>query len=242
MNKGIRISIFLVPALAWSFLYFWQRPFSEELAKLPPILSVFAGLMPALGLFAMGILMGTQLKEKQFGLLGKGGKWSFLIALVPIICLTAFGIPNQFGVQSNMFGFIIGLNVLLYAFLEEVGWRGYLQEEFLGKNNKWLGYLIIGSAWYLWHWFFLRAGNDPKLLLLPVLIVASAGIGEIAKSTKSVLVCAAFHSLGNILIMYNLIAKNLETQSKFIIAAICIMTWLPMLKKIEEAQRKYHER
>ena len=159
---------------------------------------------------------------------------SWLIVIVPIACLAVIGVPNNIGVQPNLFGLTIGSFTMVYAFFEEFGWRGYLQEELFRKYNKWIVYALIGFIWYLWHWYFLREGNNPKFMMIPILILASFGIGEVAKSTKSILICGALHGLVNILFIYGLIAQNITNQNKLVILIISLIIWIPLIKQIEK--------
>lgn len=86
------------------------------------------------------------------------------------------------------------LGFIFYSFLEEVGWRGYLQGE-LGDKSELVSSLIIGSMWFFWHLrFHLSLGS---LMFLLILVMGSWGIGRIAKDTHSLMACACFHTLYN---------------------------------------------
>ncbi len=235
-NYKTRVGIFIAISLLWSFLWFSQRgQLSDFFAQMPSMTVLFFGLVPTLGLFLSGLFLRNKLETDKISLTGGNAAFSGLILLIPIVCLAAIGVSNAYDIQANLFGLLMGVFVLIYAFLEEYGWRGYLQEELTGKMNKWAVYILIGIAWYLWHWFFLRTGNDPKLVMLPLLIAASAGIGEVSKATRSILVCAAFHGIANILILYPVIAKSLSSNQKLIILLVCLAVWIPLVKKMEKS-------
>lgn len=86
------------------------------------------------------------------------------------------------------------LGFMFYAFLEEVGWRGYLQGE-LKESKPIVQALLIGVLWFFWH---IHIGfNLSSLLFLALLIFGSWGIGHIAKDTHSLVACACFHVLYN---------------------------------------------
>jgi len=174
------------------------------------------------------------LDKKETSIAGINLNYSVIIVSIPILCLTIIGVENIFGIQMNLFGAFIGVFTMIYAFLEEYGWRGYLQEELMPKFNKWIVYAIIGITWYLWHWYFLREGNDAKLFMIPILIAASIGIGEIAKSTKSILICTALHGIVNILLIYSIISNQLSSLQKAIILVICLAIWIPLIRKLEK--------
>ena len=195
---------------------------------------MFFGLVPTLGLVIGSLLLRPKLKKKEVSIAGTNLKYSIIILSIPILCLTLIGIENVFGIQVNLFGAFIGIFTMIYAFLEEYGWRGYLQEELLNKFNKWIVYIIVGGIWYTWHWYFLRDGNNAKIIMIPILIAASIGIGEIAKSTKSIMICAAVHGIVNVLIIYGIISNQLSSMQKILILVVCLAIWIPLIRKLDK--------
>jgi len=84
--------------------------------------------------------------------------------------------------------------ILIYGLLEEIGWRGFLQQE-LKSLPEFLNILIVAVLWFIWHLNFeLTVSN---LLFLGILILGSWGIGKVADNTHSLFAVAAFHSLNN---------------------------------------------
>ena len=236
MNKSsTRIGIFIGIALIWSYAWFSQRHLLNNIIdNFQSIAVLFFGLVPTLGLVIGSLLLRRKLKKKEVSIAGTNLKYSIIILSIPILCLTLIGVENKFGIQVNLFGAFIGIFTMIYTFLEEYGWRGYLQEELLNNFNKWIVYIIIGVIWYTWHWYFLREGNDFKIIMIPILIAASVGIGEIAKLTKSIMICAAIHGIVNILIIYSIISNQLSSIQKIIILAICLTFWIPLIRKLEK--------
>jgi len=236
MNKSpTRIGIFIGIALIWSYVWFNQRHLLNNIIDDSQSIRVlFFGLVPTLGLVIGSLLFRQKLKKKKVSIAGTNLKYSIIILSIPILCLTLIGVENMFGIQTNLFGAFIGIFTMTYAFLEEYGWRGYLQEELLNNFNKWIVYIIIGLIWYTWHWYFLREGNDAKLIMIPILIAASIGIGEIAKMTKSIIVCAAVHGIVNILIIYSIISNQLSSIQKILILVTCLAIWIPLIRKLEK--------
>lgn len=86
------------------------------------------------------------------------------------------------------------LGFIFYSFLEEVGWRGYLQGE-LKDINPFLRILIIGLMWFFWH--ISINFSIGSLIFLVILLFGTWGIGCIARDTKSLVACACFHTLVN---------------------------------------------
>ena len=236
MNKSItRIGIFIGIALIWSYVWFSQRHLLNNIIdNFQSITVLFFGLVPTLGLVIGSLLLRPKLKKKDVTVAGTNLKYSIIILSIPILCLTLIGVENIFGIQVNLFGAFIGIFTMIYAFLEEYGWRGYLQEELLKNFNKWIVYIIVGVIWYTWHWYFLREGNDAKVIMIPILIAASVGIGEIAKMTKSIMICAAVHGIVNVLIIYSIISNQLSSIQKILILVTCLAIWIPLIRKLEK--------
>lgn len=86
------------------------------------------------------------------------------------------------------------LGFVFYSFLEEVGWRGYLQGE-LGDMKPFTQAILIGTLWFLWHVNISFSWG--ALIFLAILIFGAWGIGHIASDTHSLLACACFHTLYN---------------------------------------------
>jgi len=96
-------------------------------------------------------------------------------------------------VLHQQLSFIL-LGFIFYSFLEEVGWRGYLQGE-LQDMNPVLQVVIIGTMWLIWH---INIGFDIQTLIFwAVLLLGAWGIGRVAYDTHSLMTCACFHTLFN---------------------------------------------
>lgn len=86
------------------------------------------------------------------------------------------------------------LGFIFYSFLEEVGWRGYLQGE-LADMKALPQALLIGTMWLFWHINLSFSVNT--LIFWAILVFGAWGIGKIAKDTHSLIACACFHTLYN---------------------------------------------
>lgn len=95
----------------------------------------------------------------------------------------------------------------LFAFFEEIGWRGYLTPRVYALNDGLLGHGIVGLIWASWHLPYMNelwahAGVSP-LTLLPLFLlgtVLSAVVyGEIRLGTGSVWPAVLMHWIGNTL-------------------------------------------
>ena len=101
-------------------------------------------------------------------------------------------------------GMLAGITInALFAFGEEVGWRGYLLKQFKGKS--FLGTaVIIGIVWGLWHAPLILMGhNYPQhpqwgvLLMVVVCILMSFIIQYFRIKSGSVIVAAIMHGTCN---------------------------------------------
>ena len=104
------------------------------------------------------------------------------------------------GFQTILVGPIIGI---IYAFGEEYGWRGFLQEQ-LVRIGKRRGILLLGLIWSVWHYPVIWMGHNypgyPLLgtLLMTVFTTAFAFIlGYAMLKTGSIWLVAFIHGLTN---------------------------------------------
>lgn len=232
----VRITLFSLLVIGYSYIFFGIRPDWVYAEVIPvPELNTLKGLLPAIGVFIFGLLFNLFLdKENRLRFLGDAPGRNLLIAIIPIILLTLFGVPNEHGFNKHYWGLILGLLTLTYALFEETGWRGYLQKE-LQIDHELIRYGIIGFIWWFWHWQFLAdTALITNILLLAGFVFASLGIGRIAEKTNSVLVCAAFHSLGNIAFFFGLITMHVPIQQRLLVVLICLLSWFSILKKENE--------
>lgn len=118
--------------------------------------------------------------------------------------------------------------------MEEIGWRGYLQEE-LRELNSWQKYSFIGLVWYIWHLSFLtNATIGENLFFLAMMIFGSWGIGQVAESTKSIFASACFHLIIQIMMFNALIKNGIDGPEKIITLAISVTLWFIIVKKWEK--------
>jgi membrane protease YdiL (CAAX protease family) len=135
----------------------------------------------------------TIVKEVTF--LGQNRNKNIIIAFVPMLVFTISGLQNDNNINPHFFGLLISLTFLVYAFTEEIFWRGYLINAFrpLGRFKN---YLLLGLLWWLWH---IPFNFDNGFFSFFFLIVGgSLLIGKFAEATKSFLTTAGIHSIMNI--------------------------------------------
>ena len=138
---------------------------------------------------------------------------------MPIVLFTVVGIFN-IGKPYYIDGPKIVFGAILYGFLEEYGWRGYLQSE-LKNIKKFYKYVIISVLWYVWH---LELGlTINHLAHFSIILMGTIGIGYIADKTKSFILVALFHAFFNLFYL----TSNLEgitSIQKIVIITISIVS------------------
>jgi membrane protease YdiL (CAAX protease family) len=110
--------------------------------------------------------------------------------------------------------------IFFYGLLEEIGWRGFLQQQLQGLPGIW-NILIVSILWFVWHLNFeITAIN---LIFFGLLIFGSWGMGFVANKTKSLLLVAAFHSLNNV-----------KSDNNIIIIALLFVSWIAIIVYMEK--------
>lgn len=239
----IFFSIATIISNIFRFDVFEITPYLEQL---PTWLFIFISvLLEGSGVLIGGIITLFLLKNKrvtEISFFGTSKQKSLIMAAIPIMLLTIIGVNNDFELNSHQYGVIAILGTLVYCIMEELGWRGYLQEE-LKSLNPWRKYIIIGSIWYLWHLSFLKnASIGDNLFFLTMMIFGSWGIGQVAESTKSILACACFHMIIQILMFNALIKNGIDGTEKLIIIGISGVLYFVIIKKWEKESAIEHSR
>ena len=99
----------------------------------------------------------------------------------------------------------LAVTFFIFAFFEEVGWRGYLAPKVYGLNDGLLGHVLVGVIWASWHLPYLRElwahTSEGLVTLLPRIIlgtiVFAVVYGEIRIRTGSVWPAVLMHWIGN---------------------------------------------
>lgn len=242
MNERIswkRIILFLIIAIIISNIFrFDVFDLKSELEKLP----TWIYILTILFLEGSGVFIGALIaiyflkkhRKSEITFFGTSKSKSVIMAVIPILMLTIIGVKNKFEIDSHIYGFIAIIGTLLYCIMEEYGWRGYLQEE-LKTLKSWQKYLIIGFIWYLWHLTFLtKATVGDNFFFLAMMIFGSWGIGQVAESTKSILACACFHLIIQIMMFNALIKNGIDGTEKLIILGVSVLLWFLIIKKWEK--------
>jgi hypothetical protein len=158
------------------------------------------------------------------------------MSAIALVLLSAVGVNNSYGMNPHWYGLVAAAGTLLYCVMEEYGWRGYLQTE-LGALADSLKYVLVGFCWYLWHLTFLTGASlADNLFFLGMMILGSWGIGQVATATKSILACACFHLIIQIMMFNALIRNGISLQEKAIILSVAAISYFWLVKKWERHQ------
>ncbi len=213
----IRMSVFYVIGITLSNIFrFDVLKFYEGKEALTILELLLTSPLGAIGLL-IGALVSLRLlrKEKKlsYSLFGTSRKWSLIMLVIPIILLGIFGVNNINGANIHYYGIIGGIGTLIYCFCEEIGWRGYLQDE-LKSIKEWQRVLLIGFLWYV---------------CLGWMILGSWGLGKVIDSTKSIIATTCFHMIINIMMFNGKMTNGIEGSSKLMILGISVVLWIVIL-------------
>lgn len=157
-------------------------------------------------------------------------KGNYKNAIVPISIFWLFPMVLILGVEYATRGTVSYqaiTAILIYGLLEEIGWRGFLQQE-LQSIPKFLNIFIVTTLWFIWHLNFDMTSSN--ILFFGILLLGTWGISKVADSTQSLLAVAAFHSLNNFFPQMN--------QTKMIILATLLIVWVITLVIKKKASAK----
>lgn len=156
--------------------------------------------------------------SKNITILGNEKVKNILIAILPVIAFSISGLKNSFDLNVHYFGFIYASINVIYAFLEEFGWRRYLQNALAGINKNWK-YILIGIIWWIWH---LRFNTQFDIYIFPLICIFGGYLlGKLADDSKSILPVVSIHTL--IILLTN---SGAVTNDKMIGAFLLIIGWV----------------
>jgi len=123
--------------------------------------------------------------------------------------LVVTGVPEKYYMaiiigSTVVNGILAGVTVnAIFAFGEELGWRGFLQNEF-GYMGPWKSSAIIGAIWGFWHAPLIVQGYnfpDHPYVGVVLMVIATTFLGIIisylTKRSGTILTAAFFHGVFN---------------------------------------------
>lgn len=157
--------------------------------------NILTGIGPFIGSMVTIYILG---RKTIYSSIGKSAIKSIVCFILPIFLFLILDIITK----DRSFTYTqIVITCLAYSYLEEYGWRGYLQSELINLH-KIIRISFITILWFIWHLNFDLSIENAFFLAL--LFFGSWGIGQIAIKSNSIIVCACFHSIINIIQNINL--------------------------------------
>lgn len=157
---------------------------------------------------------------------------NILIALLPVFSFSIIGLENSNGINIHYYGFMYALINVIYAFLEEFGWRRYLQNALEGLNKHWK-YILIGIIWWIWH---LRFDTSFDFFIFPLICISGGYLlGKLADDTKTILPVVSMHTL--VILLTN---SGAITKDKIIGVCLTIIGWL-IIEQIWKRKKAYNK-
>ena len=165
-------------------------------------------------------------------------KWFILSILMPILILSITALILQFiGIKYQSTGYI-GITLIIAILTtiigsvgEEIGWRGYLQNELNKKYSLFVSSAVTGLMWGAWHFFkIMNNGIISYLLFIPTIFLFGIIMGYIYnKSNKSLINMIAFHSfvnLSTILMLFNRECNTFYITLTIVNLIVILVLWL----------------
>lgn len=139
--------IMFVPALLAIILTICGKEKLGTLFKLPSISNLLMGLLLPLGAFALYLTIASATSIQTFGMPETAIEYNNGDILKAWTTYLIFGMP-----------YLLFFSIL-FAFGEEIGWRGYLLRKFKPVlPSFWVRALTVGAIWGIWHLpFFLQS-------------------------------------------------------------------------------------
>ncbi len=231
MMKNVKLYIAIAYGLIWGagLVFYLSGTNVASFAGATQLLASFCMFIPLVAT----LICQKSSKEpllRNVGISWKVNRWWFfgwlIVPLIPLLTILfthwtiglSFNVPGEtvpLGFMNKPVG-MVGITLLsgmvagvtinaLFAFGEEIGWRGYLLKQFEGKNFLTTS-IIIGIIWGLWHAPLILLGhNYPQhpqwgvLMMVVLSIPLSFIIQYFRVKSGSVIVAAVMHGTFNAL-------------------------------------------
>ena len=229
--KNVKLYIAIAYGLIWGagLVFYLSGTNVASFAGATQLLASFCMFIPLVAT----LICQKSSKEpllRNIGISWKVNRWWFfgwlIVPLIPLLTILfthwtiglSFNVPGEtvpLGFMNKPVG-MVGITLLsgmvagvtinaLFAFGEEIGWRGYLLKQFEGRNFLTTS-IIIGIIWGLWHAPLILLGhNYPQhpqwgvLMMVVLSIPLSFIIQYFRVKSGSVIVAAVMHGTFNAL-------------------------------------------
>lgn len=179
---------------------------------------------------AIGALVSVKLFNIPLKLSLKGNYRNIFLPFLVFWIVPVALIGTVSYIQQGHFPFVLLFTVLVYGLLEEIGWRGFLQEQ-LKDLPQLQSIIIIAVLWFIWHLNFEFTTSN--MIFLGILFLGTWGIGKVYSKTYSLLAVAGFHSLNNFF-------RNGLHQTELILILILLAIWIGFIIRYD-SYKKYQD-
>jgi len=108
--------------------------------------------------------------------------WIIPVIVLGGITFIAWGLPELWGEPRIsmllpsiwVFPLFLLSEIIMGGGLEELGWRGYIMDKMEGRLGPWLGNLVLGVIWAVWHLplFFIPGTTQSYMNFLAFMLLA----------------------------------------------------------------------
>jgi len=172
------------------------------------------GVGPAIGAYA-----AIKLFALNNPLSLKGIYKTVLIPFAVYWILPVVLISSVYYFTLGKFPILLMFTIVVYGLLEEIGWRGFLQNQ-LKSLPTFYSTAIIAILWFAWHLNLEMTSSN--LLFFGIIFFGAWGIGKVYTKTGSLLAVAGVHSLNNFFV------KGVH-QTELIIILVLLAIWISFI-------------
>jgi membrane protease YdiL (CAAX protease family) len=176
---------------------------------------------------AVGAVVSFTVFQIPFRLSLKGIYNSFMLPLVIYWAVPAALTASVYYFHNGRFPVVLMFTVLVYGLLEEIGWRGFLQQQ-LKLLPKIYSIALIAILWFSWHLNFDL--NTSNLIFFGIIFLGSWGVGKVYDKTSSLLAVAGVHSLNNFF-------RNGLREAELLTIAILLAIWIMFIVWYDKKNR-----
>jgi len=169
------------------------------------------GIGPAIGAFATIKICSLSNSMSLKGIYKNAIVPFAVFWILPVVLISGI-----YYITLGKFPILLMFTIVVYGLLEEIGWRGFLQEQ-LKSLPAFYSTVIIAVLWFAWHLNFeMSSGN---LLFLGIIFFGTWGIGKVYSKTGCLLAVAGVHSLNNFFV------KGIH-QTELILILVLLAIWI----------------
>jgi membrane protease YdiL (CAAX protease family) len=224
MNLWLRVGLYYILALFFTVLIAGVQ---QESGFTTSETVILPQLGPAIAALLMLLFFKKDRFQFRFSLSGVSVTTYLLVLALPSMVLFAIfwaynllvePLPARFPAFSDL-PLVLG-GMIVGAFGEEIGWRGYLQRMMSERTSRIITVFVVGSLWGLWHVGNFQNGIAYVAYFLLFSTGASGIIPYVLGSTRyNVILAALFHVVLN---CGYFVMKSAIPEARFMLVSGCL--------------------